>query len=248
MRSDTARPAPAPQVAQAGPVPPQAPRNGAATVQSTSRRAPDPRRPAGADAADLSSTATRSCRQQMETARRYCARPRVSPTMQAHAQARYQELKKRANDELTKQWTVWHERTKGEEAFRLGRGGTPAQAAGRHRPAAAGSAADRPDPRLGTPDSPQRTRIPVPPPPPPGVTPEAWSKEQTPQLAKADRGGRQGRRLQFDDAIKTLQLARQHPGREVGCRRDLQDCDQHPRHRRLTASARSWSRSRARTS
>ena len=103
-----------------------------------------------------------------------------------------QELEKRANDEFTKQWTVWHERTKGEETFRLGRGGARAQAAGRHRPLAASPQQTGPDPRLGTPAQPAAHRH-------PGAAAGAarhlaGGVEQGADAAarQGDRGGRQG--------------------------------------------------------
>ena len=202
----TAQPVPAPpqQVAQLGPPTVRAP---------TAEARPTPAGPEPTLRAIIGGNP--QLQQQMENARRIALDPSLSPAMQASAQARYQELEKRANDEFTKRWTVWHERTKGEEAFRLG-------AKERQRaeqkdivPVPPASQQAGPDPRLGTPASPQRTRIPVPPAPPPGTTPEAWSKEQTPQLAKAIEAVDKATPA-FDDAVKALQLARQHPGREWG--------------------------------
>jgi len=72
-----------------------------------------------------------------------------------------------------------------------------------------------PDPRLGTPESPQRTRIPVLPPVPPGSTPQKWSEEQTPQMAKALEAVDRSTPM-FDDALKVIQLAKTHPGRDWG--------------------------------
>jgi hypothetical protein len=153
--------------------------------------------------------------QQMEVARRTALDPGISPTVQAAAQARYQELEKRANDEFTKRWTVWHERTKGEETFRLGGEERARKRQGDITPSPQAPQQTGPDPRLGTPASPQRTGVPVPPPVPPGVTPQKWSEQQAPQLAKAIEAVSTATPT-FDDAIKTLRLAREHPGREWG--------------------------------
>ena len=71
------------------------------------------------------------------------------------------------------------------------------------------------DPRLGTPQSPQRTGVPVPPPLPPGVTPEKWAELQAPKLASAVDAYEKAV-PQFDEAVKMLRLAREHPGREWG--------------------------------
>jgi len=152
---------------------------------------------------------------QMEIARRTALDPGISPAVQAQAQARYQELEKRANDAFTKQWTVWHERTKAEEAWRLGAEDRQRKRQGDIVPLPQAPQQAGPDPRLGTPQSPQRTRVPVPPPVPPGVTPQKWSEEQAPQLAKAIEAVDRATPT-FDDAIKTLRLAREHPGREWG--------------------------------
>ena len=71
------------------------------------------------------------------------------------------------------------------------------------------------DPRLGTQQSPQRTGVPVPPPLPPGVTPEKWAELQAPKLASAVDAYEKAV-PQFDEAVKMLRLAREHPGREWG--------------------------------
>ena len=63
------------------------------------------------------------------------------------------------------------------------------------------------DPRLGTPQSPQRTGVPVPPPLPPGVTPEKWAELQAPKLASAVDAYEKAV-PQFDEAVKMLRLAR----------------------------------------
>jgi len=59
-------------------------------------------------------------KQQMDRARQIALDPSFSPTIQDAAKTRYLELEKRANDAFTKQWTIWHERTKKEEEFNLG--------------------------------------------------------------------------------------------------------------------------------
>lgn len=71
------------------------------------------------------------------------------------------------------------------------------------------------DPRLGTPASPQRTGIPTPPPTPPGVTVQKWSELQAPNMAKAVDAVEKAV-PQFNEALATLKLAREHPGREWG--------------------------------
>jgi hypothetical protein len=58
-------------------------------------------------------------KQQMDNARRTALDQTVSPHIQAQADAIYKELEKRANDAHTRQWTIWHERTKLQEADRL---------------------------------------------------------------------------------------------------------------------------------
>jgi hypothetical protein len=160
---------------------------------------------------------------QMDNARRIALDPGYSPQIQAQAQAAYSELEKRANDAFTKQWTIWHERTKTKEAWDLaaesrqqtrethqqktipGVGG--AQAPGQPQPGQ--------DPRIGTPASPQRTGVPSPDPMPAGVSPEKWSEQQTKRMASANEAVEKAVPA-FDDAIKAIQLARQHPGREFG--------------------------------
>ena len=59
-------------------------------------------------------------KQQMDNARRIALDPGYSPQIQAQAQDAYKELERRANDAFSKEWTVWHERTKKEEEFNLG--------------------------------------------------------------------------------------------------------------------------------
>jgi hypothetical protein len=59
-------------------------------------------------------------KQQMDNARRIALDPGYSPQIQAQAQDTYKELERRANDAFTKEWTIWHERTKKEEEFNLG--------------------------------------------------------------------------------------------------------------------------------
>jgi hypothetical protein len=72
------------------------------------------------------------------------------------------------------------------------------------------------DPRLlGTPYSPQRTGVPTPPPKPPDVSLAEWSKLQAPLLSKANEAVEKAV-PQFNEALKTVQLAREHPGREWG--------------------------------
>jgi hypothetical protein len=72
-----------------------------------------------------------------------------------------------------------------------------------------------PDPRLGTPQSPQRTGIPSPPPKPNDVSPEKWSELQAPVMSAAVEAVQKATPM-FEDAIKVIQDARNHPGRETG--------------------------------
>jgi hypothetical protein len=68
---------------------------------------------------------------------------------------------------------------------------------------------------LGTPESKQRSGIPVPDPAPPGVTPAKWAELQAPKLVKkletVDKV-----EPQVADALATIRLAREHPGKEWG--------------------------------
>jgi hypothetical protein len=71
------------------------------------------------------------------------------------------------------------------------------------------------DPALGTPQSPQRSGTPNVPPVPAGIAPEKWAELQAPvQVAAVEAV--QKATPQFDDAIKAIQQARTHPGREYG--------------------------------
>jgi hypothetical protein len=72
-----------------------------------------------------------------------------------------------------------------------------------------------PHPDLGTPNSPQRTGIPTIGPVPPGVTPHEWGQKQAPELVKAVSAYEKAV-PQFNEAIQTLKLAREHPGIETG--------------------------------
>ena len=76
-------------------------------------------------------------------------------------------------------------------------------------------AAPQIDPRLGTTQSPQRTSIPSIPPVPAGVTPSKWAELHAPIATKAIEAV-QTAEPAFNDAIKMIQLARNHPGREFG--------------------------------
>ena len=72
------------------------------------------------------------------------------------------------------------------------------------------------DPRvLGTPQSPQRTGIPVPPLKPPNITESKWAELQAPEMIKkidaADKA-----KLAFSEINSVIQQARTHPGREWG--------------------------------
>jgi hypothetical protein len=79
-------------------------------------------------------------------------------------------------------------------------------------PSAAGQAVD---PRLGTPLSPQRSGIPTVPPVPPGITPDKWNEQQAPEMTKAIVAYEKAVPA-FEEAVKTLRLARDHPGKEWG--------------------------------
>jgi hypothetical protein len=71
------------------------------------------------------------------------------------------------------------------------------------------------DPALGTSQSPQRSGTPNVPPVPAGIAPEKWAELQAPvQVAAVEAV--QKATPQFDDAIKAIQQARTHPGREYG--------------------------------
>jgi hypothetical protein len=72
-----------------------------------------------------------------------------------------------------------------------------------------------PDPRLGTPQSPQRTGIPSLPRKPDDTSLEKWSELQAPVMSSAVEAVQKATPM-FDDAIKTIQTARNHPGREYG--------------------------------
>jgi hypothetical protein len=156
------------------------------------------------------------------------------------AKARYDELHGQVQDLYTKEWGLWkdktdkamawdaakNERARAEESHTLAQGtgiqaiglkeqeriaGTPT-APGAAAPGAAGAGAD---PRLGTSQSPQRSGVPTTPPVPPGITPAKWAELQAPvQVAAIE--GIQKAVPQFDDAIKAIQQARDHPGREWG--------------------------------
>ena len=72
------------------------------------------------------------------------------------------------------------------------------------------------DPRLlGTPQSPQRTGIPTPDPLPAGVTPEKHAEQQAAKFQQ-DRDALEKGVPLFNEAMKTIQQARAHPGRKWG--------------------------------
>ena len=204
------------QVAQAFPISRQ--RTVPAPAQSPTEARPTPAGPEPSLRTVFESAP--KLQQQMEIARRYMLDPYASDATKKAAEARYGELSKVAQDIYTKQWTVWHERSKREEDFNLGAEErqrareTHAQAQqGRITGAAPQQLSD--PALLGTEQSPQRTGIPTPPPKPPGISSDAWAKEQAPQLAKSVEAVSKAAPM-FDDALRVIQLARTHPGREWG--------------------------------
>ena len=58
-------------------------------------------------------------KRQMDAAREVARDPKYRDDLRIQAQRQYEELEKRANDAYGKQWTVWHERTKEKEKFKL---------------------------------------------------------------------------------------------------------------------------------
>lgn len=71
------------------------------------------------------------------------------------------------------------------------------------------------DPRLGTNQSPQRSGVPSLPPVPAGTSPDKWSELQAPVMSSAVEAVQKAQPM-FDDAIRVIQTARTHPGREYG--------------------------------
>jgi hypothetical protein len=55
----------------------------------------------------------------IDEAKRQMGSSALSPSQNERAKARYEELRNIAKDEYTKDWTIWHERTGKEDAFRL---------------------------------------------------------------------------------------------------------------------------------
>lgn len=82
-------------------------------------------------------------------------------------------------------------------------------------PPAAGTSPGRQDPRLGTPQSPQRTGVPVAPPVPPGTTPQEHATAYAPLLTSAVEAERTAE-PQFQRSLDLLDELRNHPGREYG--------------------------------
>jgi hypothetical protein len=70
------------------------------------------------------------------------------------------------------------------------------------------------DPRLGTPASPQRTG-PALPPVPPGTSLKTWSDQQAPEITKAIAGYEKAK-PQFEESIRQIREARDHPGKAWG--------------------------------
>jgi len=159
-------------------------------------------------------------RQQMDTARGIALNPRFSPTVQEAAKARYKELEARANDAFAKEWTIWHERTKVQEAFDLNarERQIKEETHQKDRQGLVTGAAtpQQVDPRiLGTPQSPQRTGIPSPDPKPEGVSQAQWSDQQKTKLSEINAAVDKGAQS-LQQSLELINLARKHPGREWG--------------------------------
>jgi hypothetical protein len=71
------------------------------------------------------------------------------------------------------------------------------------------------DPRLGTPQSPQRTGVPTAPPVPPGITPKEHAEKYAPILTSAVEAEEKARN-DFRTSLGLIQKLREHPGREWG--------------------------------
>ena len=196
------------------------------------------------------SATTRQLKQQLDDARRIALDPQYSPAVQAQAQQQLQGAGRARQGGP-------HQAVDGLARAHQGRGGVAArcrgcaapQTAGRHRHPSPQAPQPGPGPIRGSArrQSPQRTRIPVPPPVPPGVIAAKVERGAGPAAGKGDRGGRQG------DADSSTTRSRRCSWR--GSILAASGVSARPPTSRPrspaptpTASARSWSRSGARTS
>ena len=144
----------------------------------------------------------------------------LTPELRAEAAARLQYLQNEAKDEYTKQWTIWHERTKTKEAFDLNARERQIKEE-THRKDQQGTITgaatpQQVDPRiLGTPQSPQRSGIPSPDPKPEGVSQAQWSDQQKTKLSEINAAVDKGAQS-LQQSLELINLARKHPGREWG--------------------------------
>jgi len=144
----------------------------------------------------------------------------LSPQANAEAKDRLDRLMKEANDEYTKEWTVWHEKNSAKRAWELKARERQIEEEkhikdqqGRVTGAAT---PQQVDPRiLGTPQSPQRSGIPAAEPKPEGVSTAQWSDQQKTKLSAInDAVDKIPQALQ--QSLELIKLARTHPGREWG--------------------------------
>jgi hypothetical protein len=144
----------------------------------------------------------------------------LSPQANAEAKDRLDRLMKEANDEYTKEWTVWHEKNTAKRAWELkARDRQIAEETHRKEMQGTITGAATPqqvDPRiLGTPQSPQRSGIPSPDPKPEGVSAAQWSDQQKTKLSEINAAVDKGAQS-LQQSLELINLARKHPGREWG--------------------------------
>jgi hypothetical protein len=175
--------------------------------------------------------------------RRVAADPYASDQTKATAMQIYTEMKAAQDQEFARQYDLWKAKNLEETKYNLNKPqaqqtllndyltglGKPQsiitgdQQPGQQSQQQAGGPQVQPqqqaglvvDQRLGTDQSPQRTNTPSLPPKPANVSLEKWSELQAPIASQAVEAVQKAT-PQFDDAIKAIQLARNHPGREYG--------------------------------